>query len=195
MSCENCEESAYIIDKLAKLLAEIAVIVNGPEPPLTRWSYHDLPEKVRALKEAQKPAAAVPAEPVAWQYRFATPDGLTWSDWQQISSEAMAREMVEAFGKAGTRTEWRSLKVFEWGGYAGECTDADFADEQVQQPTPPPAGLAAVPEGYSEDEIADACMMAEVSDSKYEAIIAYLGDNRRAMLAAALAERNKEQPR
>lgn len=63
MSCENCEESAYVIDKLAKLLAEIAIIVNGPEPPLTRWSYHDLPEKVRALKQAQKPAAlAVPAE-------------------------------------------------------------------------------------------------------------------------------------
>jgi len=57
MSCENCEESAYVIDKLAKLLAEIAVIVNGPEPPLTSWSYHDLPEKVRALKQA--PPAAV----------------------------------------------------------------------------------------------------------------------------------------
>ncbi len=64
MSCENCEESAYVIDKMAKLmaklLAEIAVIVNGPEPPLTSWSYHDLPEKVRALKQAP-PAAAVPA--------------------------------------------------------------------------------------------------------------------------------------
>lgn len=59
MSCESCEESAYVIDKLAKLLAEIAVIVNGPEPPLTRWSYHDLPAKVRALKQAP-PAAAVP---------------------------------------------------------------------------------------------------------------------------------------
>ena len=60
MSCEGCEEGAYVIDKLAKLLAEIAIIVNGPEPPLTRWSYHDLPEKVRALKQAQQPAAAVP---------------------------------------------------------------------------------------------------------------------------------------
>ena len=52
MSCENCEEGAYVIDKLAKLLAEIAVIVNGPEPHDTLWSYHDLPEKVRALKQA-----------------------------------------------------------------------------------------------------------------------------------------------
>ena len=59
MNCENCEESAYVIDKLAKLLAEIAVIVNGTEPHDTLWSYHDLPEKVRALKQAP-PAAAVP---------------------------------------------------------------------------------------------------------------------------------------
>ena len=62
MSCENCEESAYVIDKLAKLLAEIAVIVNGVEPHDTSWSYHDLPEKVRALKQAP-PAAAVPLTP------------------------------------------------------------------------------------------------------------------------------------
>lgn len=44
---------------------------------------------------------------------------------------------------------------------------------------------AAVPVGYDDDEIADACMMAEVPDSKYEAIITYLSYNRRAMLAAA----------
>ncbi len=50
------------------------------------------------------------------------------------------------------------------------------------------AAAATVPDGYNEDEIVNACMMAEVSDSKYEAIIAYLGDNRRAMLAA-----NKEK--
>ena len=60
MSCENCEESAYVIDKLAKLLAEIAVIVNGPEPHDTLWSYHDLPEKVRALKAPQ------PAQVARW---------------------------------------------------------------------------------------------------------------------------------
>lgn len=58
MSCENCEESSYVIDAMAKLLAEIAIVVNGPEPPLTSWSYHDLPEKVRALKQAPPAALA-----------------------------------------------------------------------------------------------------------------------------------------
>ena len=57
------EEDAYVIERMGKLLAEIAIIVNGPEPHDTLWSYHDLPEKVRALKQAQQPAAAaVPAE-------------------------------------------------------------------------------------------------------------------------------------
>ena len=54
------EEDAYVIERMGKLLAEIAIIVNGPEPHDTLWSYHDLPEKVRALKQAQQPAAAVP---------------------------------------------------------------------------------------------------------------------------------------
>lgn len=45
----DADEAIYVIDRLAHLLAEIAVIVNGPEPAGTRWSYHDLPAKVRAL--------------------------------------------------------------------------------------------------------------------------------------------------
>ena len=44
------EEDAYVIQRTCELLARIAIIVNGPEPPLTRWSYHDLPEKVAELK-------------------------------------------------------------------------------------------------------------------------------------------------
>ena len=51
----DAEEDAYVIDALAHLLAEISVIVNGPEPAGTKWSYHDLPAKVRAL--AAQPAA------------------------------------------------------------------------------------------------------------------------------------------
>jgi hypothetical protein len=42
-------EDDYVIEQMGRLLAEIAVIVNGPEPEATRWSYHDLPEKVREL--------------------------------------------------------------------------------------------------------------------------------------------------
>ena len=51
----DSEEDAYVIERMGKMLAEIAIIVNGPEPAGTKWSYHDLPAKVRAL--AAQPAA------------------------------------------------------------------------------------------------------------------------------------------
>lgn len=42
-------EDAYVIEQMGRLLAEISVIVNGPEPANGRWSYHDLPAKVASL--------------------------------------------------------------------------------------------------------------------------------------------------
>lgn len=50
------DEDAYVIEQMGRLLAEIAVIVNGPEPADTRWSYHDLPEKVALLRKLQQGA-------------------------------------------------------------------------------------------------------------------------------------------
>ena len=35
-------------DKLAGILSRTAVALRGPEPPLTRWSWHDLPERAAA---------------------------------------------------------------------------------------------------------------------------------------------------
>jgi hypothetical protein len=45
-------EDAYVIDQMGRLLAEISVIVNGPEPANGRWGYHDLPAKVASLAAA-----------------------------------------------------------------------------------------------------------------------------------------------
>ena len=121
MSCENCEESAYVIDKLAKLLAEIAIIVNGPEPPLTRWSYHDLPEKVRALKQAP-PAAALP-------------------EWMQFDGRDVltihgARYSVAMFGEAGFLSPPGSLLRVEVG-------PKDVVTLSTVEPAPP---AVAVPD-------------------------------------------------
>lgn len=43
------DEDAFLIDRLGKLLAGVAVALKGPEPALTRWSYHDLPEIAATL--------------------------------------------------------------------------------------------------------------------------------------------------
>ena len=78
----SCEEDAYVIERMGKLLAEIAIIVNGTEPHDTLWSYHDLPDKVRALKDAQQPAAAVPeGMPVATRFRHKPTDALPGHGW------------------------------------------------------------------------------------------------------------------
>jgi hypothetical protein len=43
------DEETFVRERLAKLLAETVVVLRGPEPPLTRWGYHDIPQQVAAL--------------------------------------------------------------------------------------------------------------------------------------------------
>ena len=46
----ECEESAAVIDRLAKILAGVAVALKGEELPLHRHGYQDLAELVGILK-------------------------------------------------------------------------------------------------------------------------------------------------
>jgi hypothetical protein len=49
-------------DRLAELLRQTAVALRGPEPPLTRWSWHDLPaEAEKDLIEIKRLRAVVNA--------------------------------------------------------------------------------------------------------------------------------------
>ena len=43
------DELQALCDKLSGLLSRTAVALRGPEPPLTRWSWHDLPERAQAV--------------------------------------------------------------------------------------------------------------------------------------------------
>ena len=91
----DSEEDAYVIERMGKLLAEIAVIVNGPEPDMTRWSYHDLPDKVRALKEAPTAAPAGEAATSPATAGRIRSDTATESDeWDAV--ERVIPEMVAA---------------------------------------------------------------------------------------------------
>ena len=214
MNCEHCEESAYVIDKLAKLLAEIAVIVNGTEPHDTLWSYHDLPEKVRSLKQAP-PAALAVTEPLP-----PTPDTINLTDAQ--------REVEDAF-----RRGWNSCRatvmqaqqpaaavpsgedVLGWVAQSA-IASARHGDSVVllgtkpedgrryapvtlaQQPAPPTAGLAVVPEGYALVPVEPtpgmlrAGFLTGSDEFELDQPADAPGLVYRAMLAAALAERNKE---
>lgn len=55
------EQDAYAtIERLSELLNGVAVALKGPPPPLTSWSFHDLPELAAAtLERAQNAEAKV----------------------------------------------------------------------------------------------------------------------------------------
>jgi hypothetical protein len=57
---QECEE---LREKLSDLLRRTAVALRGPEPPLTRWSWHDLPERaaaaIAAIDVMQRAAVAL----------------------------------------------------------------------------------------------------------------------------------------
>ena len=44
----DLDENAALRERMADLLRRTAVALRGPEPPLTRWSWHDLPERAAA---------------------------------------------------------------------------------------------------------------------------------------------------
>jgi hypothetical protein len=57
-------------DRLVGILSRTAIALRGPEPPLTRWSWHDLPERAEAaIAEVERLRAAEPA-PATPTYRL-----------------------------------------------------------------------------------------------------------------------------
>lgn len=38
-------------EKMADILSRTAIALRGTEPPLTKWTWHDLPDRARALRE------------------------------------------------------------------------------------------------------------------------------------------------
>ncbi len=55
-------ENEALRERMAGLLTGVAVALRGPQPPLTRWSWHDLPERaaaaVAAIDVMQRAAAS-----------------------------------------------------------------------------------------------------------------------------------------
>lgn len=48
-AADRTEEDAYVIDRMSKTLAGIAIAIRGPELPLHRHSFHDLPERAQVM--------------------------------------------------------------------------------------------------------------------------------------------------
>ena len=60
------DESCAVVDKLARLLEETAIVIKGPEPDMTKWSYHDIPDGVRAIQARAERLAESLAGLITW---------------------------------------------------------------------------------------------------------------------------------
>ena len=69
-------ENDALRERMADLLSRTAVALRGPEPPLTRWSWHDVPDRAAAAVAAidvMQRAAFMAADPERHNVR-AKPD-------------------------------------------------------------------------------------------------------------------------
>ncbi len=114
----DADEDAYVIDMLARLLAEIAIALKGPQPLLTRWSYHDLPALVRELVARDNPPESGGQGEWAEAVRVACLDGV---------DEALRDFATDPTGDNGTtvvREVMRAMKAHPPAQASGAVPEA-----------------------------------------------------------------------
>ena len=73
-------------DRLCDLLSRTAIALRGPEPPLTRWSWHDLPERAaEAVAVAEKDLKGSSYKFAGWFREI--PSAMSYRLWQQGGHE------------------------------------------------------------------------------------------------------------
>lgn len=92
------DESCAVGDKLARLLAETAIVVKGPEPDMTQWSYHDIPDGVRAIQARAERLAEALAELITW---IPSADTYRRLGFDPEAPMRALREAKEALGMGG----------------------------------------------------------------------------------------------
>ena len=119
------DEDAYVTERLSCLLAEISVIVKGPHPANGLWSYHDLPEKVAALRTKQPAASEGDVDWAKFPYSDAWCNGLSATLWECGMPNAQRQvEEIKDFVRAARANTSKQA--------AGEAVD--FTDTPIWQP-------------------------------------------------------------
>jgi len=97
----DADEDEALRNRLAYLLAGVAVALKGPEPALTRWSYADLPEiaakamiELEIYRQQAGPDRLDAQRWQQWMKSFETTSGTQWA------FDAMSAETAEEFTAA-----------------------------------------------------------------------------------------------
>lgn len=117
VEADERELDAHLIDRMSKLLAEIALVLNSDPAPLTRPSYHDLPNKVRALQcevELQRAINTPAVETGARDEREAFEAWLPSID----SRPNFSRHIVDGYD------DWDVERA--WAGWKARASDDEF---------------------------------------------------------------------
>ena len=176
---EQGDEDTHVITELGRLLAGIAVILKGPEPAGTAWSYHDLPELVAsALSEPRQ----VAAEMKAWAH----------TKMAEQQSSRRDRMMVAEWAKRLLPESSFPVKDFDVEGMSITKEAAREAVKQValeqaltqQRATPQPSADAVrelVSKMYGG-------AVAVGSDGQWVSVRRYLLDELESLISAASGE-------
>ena len=92
-------ESDAVRERLADLLSRTAIAIRGPEPELTRWSWHDVPDRVAAAIAALGGAVQAAAEAMRERDELKNEvarlrDGLQLIACEPINAESMASNVL-----------------------------------------------------------------------------------------------------
>src|SRR5690606_20593011 len=87
------DESCAVMDKLARLLSETAIVIKGPEPDMMTRGNNDIPDGVRAIQARAERVAEAARQLAEW------PDGAT--RYGQENTKRFAKAAIDAVMREG----------------------------------------------------------------------------------------------
>lgn len=107
----DLKESEAMRERMADILSRTAVALRGPEPPLTRWSWHDLPERAAAAAnhDVAKPVKERKRASRLPQDFYPSDAGLAYAEARRIDiASELSLFMNSHSAKGSTMIDWQA---------------------------------------------------------------------------------------
>lgn len=139
---QEADEGAVLRNKMGDILSRTVVALRGPEPELTRWSWHDLPERAQQLRGEVARHAAQARDISLWLAEagceaLPIPEGVKWllqraehaeGEVARLTQEKADHSQCHDVVCNGDHTKPRGAK-----GVSCSCKGRDGAYQELQQ--------------------------------------------------------------